>query len=134
MAGWPAVRATAPDWPNLEDLRCDRCCLGLRQQPYRSALRKSTIIERPTAVPEFNSVRSPRPIFFAKDWPQAELDRLASLEVDGQKVILPWHRVVRADWSIPKGDRQRALLLAEGVPMRGGRVDLKKVRNRRLPR
>lgn len=49
-------------------------------------------------------------------------------------MILPWHRVVRADGSIPKGDRQRALLVAEGVPMRGGRVDLKKARNRRLPR
>jgi methylated-DNA-protein-cysteine methyltransferase related protein len=37
---------------------------------------------------------------------------------------LPWHRVVRADGSIPKGDRQRRLLLAEGVPMRGRRVDM----------
>jgi len=37
---------------------------------------------------------------------------------------LPWHRVVRADGSIPKGHRQRELLLAEGVPMKGDRVDL----------
>lgn len=37
---------------------------------------------------------------------------------------LPWHRVVRADGSIPKGDRQRRLLRAEGVPMRGDRVDM----------
>jgi alkylated DNA nucleotide flippase Atl1 len=43
---------------------------------------------------------------------------------------LPWHRVVRADGSIPKGARQRELLLREGVPMRGGRVDL---RNARVP-
>lgn len=34
------------------------------------------------------------PSFFAKDWPQRELDGLASLEVDGRKVILPlWHRI-----------------------------------------
>ena len=29
---------------------------------------------------------------------------------------LPWYRVVRADGSLAKGDRQRALLAAEGVP------------------
>lgn len=38
---------------------------------------------------------------------------------------LPWHRVVRADGSLPKGRRQRALLDAEGVPFRGERVDMK---------
>jgi alkylated DNA nucleotide flippase Atl1 len=41
---------------------------------------------------------------------------------------LPWHRVVRADGSIPKGQPQRQLLLAEGVPMRGDRVDLDQAR------
>jgi methylated-DNA-protein-cysteine methyltransferase related protein len=43
---------------------------------------------------------------------------------------LPWHRVVRADGTIPKGKRQRELLLKEGVTMRGDRVDL---RDARLP-
>jgi alkylated DNA nucleotide flippase Atl1 len=38
---------------------------------------------------------------------------------------LPWHRVVRADGSIPKGDRQRALLEAEGVPFRGQNVNMR---------
>jgi methylated-DNA-protein-cysteine methyltransferase-like protein len=37
---------------------------------------------------------------------------------------LPWHRVVRADGSIPKGAKQRELLAREGVPMRNDRVDL----------
>jgi alkylated DNA nucleotide flippase Atl1 len=37
---------------------------------------------------------------------------------------VPWHRVVRADGSLAKGDRQRVLLEAEGVPFRGGRVDM----------
>jgi alkylated DNA nucleotide flippase Atl1 len=41
---------------------------------------------------------------------------------------VPWHRVVRADGSIPMGRRQRALLLQEGVPMRGDRVDLRQAR------
>ena len=43
---------------------------------------------------------------------------------------LPWHRVVRADGTLPKGRRQRELLLEEGVLMRGDRVDL---RDARLP-
>jgi methylated-DNA-protein-cysteine methyltransferase-like protein len=37
---------------------------------------------------------------------------------------IPWQRVVRADGTLPKGARQRELLLAEGVPMRGDRVDM----------
>jgi alkylated DNA nucleotide flippase Atl1 len=41
---------------------------------------------------------------------------------------LPWWRVVRADGSLAKGDRQRALLLAEGVPFRGRRVDMQLAR------
>jgi alkylated DNA nucleotide flippase Atl1 len=35
---------------------------------------------------------------------------------------VPWWRVVRADGSLAKGARQRALLEAEGVPFRGERV------------
>src|SRR5258708_17449627 len=41
---------------------------------------------------------------------------------------LPWHRVVRADGSLAKGRRQRPLLVADGVPMRGDRVDLRMAR------
>ena len=41
---------------------------------------------------------------------------------------LPWWRVVRADGSLAKGDRQRALLEAEGVPFRGSRVDMRVAR------
>jgi len=37
---------------------------------------------------------------------------------------IPWHRVVRGDGSLPQGEPQRELLLREGVPMRGKRVDL----------
>lgn len=37
---------------------------------------------------------------------------------------LPWWRVVRADGSLAKGARQRRLLVAEGVPFRGERVEM----------
>ncbi len=38
---------------------------------------------------------------------------------------LPWQRVVRADGSLAKGARQRALLEAEQVCFRGARVDMR---------
>ena len=37
---------------------------------------------------------------------------------------LPWQRVVRADGTLAKGERQRALLEVEGVAFRGARVDM----------
>lgn len=37
---------------------------------------------------------------------------------------VPWQRVVRADGSLAKGERQRRLLEAEGTPFAGGRVDM----------
>ena len=41
---------------------------------------------------------------------------------------VPWHRIVRADGTLAKGRRQRALLDAEGVPFRGPRVDMRVAR------
>jgi methylated-DNA-protein-cysteine methyltransferase related protein len=41
---------------------------------------------------------------------------------------LPWWRVVRSDGSWPKGDEQRARLLAEDVPIRGQRVVMAEAR------
>jgi alkylated DNA nucleotide flippase Atl1 len=37
---------------------------------------------------------------------------------------VPWQRIVRADGSLAKGAHQRRLLMAEGVPFRGARVDM----------
>ena len=41
---------------------------------------------------------------------------------------VPWHRVVRADGSLAKGERQRRLLEAEGIPFKGLRVDMRAAR------
>lgn len=38
---------------------------------------------------------------------------------------VPWQRVVRADGSLAKGERQRRLLEREGVPFAGERVDMR---------
>jgi methylated-DNA-protein-cysteine methyltransferase related protein len=56
--------------------------------------------------------------------------RLVGLVLSRTDDRLPWHRVVRADGTLPKGKRQRELLLREGVRMRGDCVDL---RDARLP-
>jgi alkylated DNA nucleotide flippase Atl1 len=47
---------------------------------------------------------------------------------DCEDSTIPWHRIVRADGSLAKGSRQRALLEAEGVPFRGARVDMRVAR------
>ena len=41
---------------------------------------------------------------------------------------VPWHRIVRSDGSLAKGEHQRVLLEAEGVPFRGRRVDMRVAR------
>jgi methylated-DNA-protein-cysteine methyltransferase-like protein len=38
---------------------------------------------------------------------------------------VPWQRIVRADGSLAKGERQRRLLEEEGVPFSGDRVDMR---------
>ena len=41
---------------------------------------------------------------------------------------LPWFRVVRADGSLAQGKKQRNLLVKEGIPFKGDRVDLEVAR------
>ena len=43
---------------------------------------------------------------------------------------VPWHRVVRADGSVPMGTDQLRRLRNEGLPLRGDRVDLANARAR----
>ena len=50
--------------------------------------------------------------------------RFAGTVLAAHGAHVPWHRVVRADGSLAQGERQRALLDAEGVPLLGARVDL----------
>lgn len=45
-----------------------------------------------------------------------------------EELEIPWHRIVRADGSLAKGERQRRLLEAEGVPFRGSRVEMRVAR------
>jgi len=81
--------------------------------------RSDWIVERVRAIPE-GYVRT-----YGDIDPRAP--RLVGL-VLSRADDLPWHRVVRADGSLAMGTRQRELLLREGVPMRGARVDLRQAR------
>lgn len=56
------------------------------------------------------------PSFFAKDWPQRELDGLIAREVEGHKVILPvWHNIDR------EGVRLYSPMLADRLAVSSGR-------------
>ena len=54
--------------------------------------------------------------------------RFAGTVLFATKEDVPWWRIVRADGSLAKGERQRALLEDEGVPFRGERVDMRAAR------
>jgi 3-methyladenine DNA glycosylase/8-oxoguanine DNA glycosylase/alkylated DNA nucleotide flippase Atl1 len=81
-----------------EDTRVDRILMRIKQIPRGSVATYGDI-----------DLRAPRLV-----------GRVLSM-ID---VGIPWQRVVRADGSLPIGDRQRDLLLKERVPMKGNRVDL----------
>lgn len=54
--------------------------------------------------------------------------RFAGAVLSATDSDVPWFRVVRADGSLAKGARQRALLEAECVPFRGERVEMRAAR------
>jgi methylated-DNA-protein-cysteine methyltransferase related protein len=82
---------------------------------------EALILERVRATPA-GFVRS-----YGDVWPGAPRAAGAVLSACRDPSV-PWHRIVRADGSLAKGSRQRALLEAEGVPFRGERVDMRVAR------
>ncbi len=88
--------------------------------PSHHQKRIAGIVARIRQIPE-GSVRTYGEI-------DPEAPRLVGRVLATTQEKLPWQRVIRADGSIPKGQRQRSLLLGEGVPMRGERVDLVRAR------
>jgi methylated-DNA-protein-cysteine methyltransferase related protein len=85
-----------------------------------STQRRDRILERIRAIPK-GFVRT-----YGDIDPGAP--RLVGLVLSQTHDDIPWQRVVRAHGTLPKGAKQRALLLEEGVSMRGDRVDLKDAR------
>ena len=79
---------------------------------------------RPLVLDRVRSVPRGRVTTYGDLWPGAPRAAGALLS-RCQEADVPWQRVVRADGSLPKGEHQRALLEAEGVPFNGRRVDMK---------
>jgi methylated-DNA-protein-cysteine methyltransferase-like protein len=79
---------------------------------------RETVLERVRSVPPG------RVTTYGDLWPGAPRAAGAVL-AKNHDPALPWHRIVRADGSLPKGGMQRRLLEAEGVPFRGQRVDMR---------
>ena len=78
---------------------------------------------RDLVLKRIRSVPPGRVTTYGDLWPGAPRAAGAVLASTDDRTV-PWQRIVRADGSLPKGDRQRALLEAEGVPFRGRRVDM----------
>jgi methylated-DNA-protein-cysteine methyltransferase-like protein len=94
-------------------------------------------MQPPTTDPESRESRSERIVERVRAIPAGFVRTYADIDPRAPRLVglvlsrthgIPWQRVVRADGSLPKGAEQRRLLLREGVPMRGGRVDLKDAR------
>jgi methylated-DNA-protein-cysteine methyltransferase-like protein len=83
--------------------------------------RREAVLERIRAVPE-GFVRA-----YGDVSPGAPRFAGTVLHADDDPT-LPWWRIVRADGSLAKGARQRALLEEEGVPFVGERVDMRAAR------
>jgi alkylated DNA nucleotide flippase Atl1 len=88
--------------------------------PRRMAPSYSVVLARVRAIPE-GFVRS-----YGDLSPGAP--RFSGTVLSRTDENVPWWRVVHADGSLAKGDRQRALLEDEGVPFRGSRVDMRVAR------
>lgn len=87
-----------------------------------SRARLDSIVQRVREIPE-GFVRT-----YGDIDPRAP--RLVGYVLATTREDLPWHRVVRADGSLARGEAQRRRLRREGVPMIGDRVDLGQVRLR----
>ena len=83
--------------------------------------RRSAVLERVKATPEgfvrtYGDVSPGSPRF------------AGSVLHECDDPAVPWQRIVRSDGTLAKGERQRRLLEAEGVPFRGERVDMRAAR------
>lgn len=78
--------------------------------------REARIIERIRAIPAG----------FVRTYGDIEpgAPRLVGRVLASTEEEVPWHRVVRADGRVAKGQAQLRMLEREGVPLRGDRVDL----------
>jgi methylated-DNA-protein-cysteine methyltransferase related protein len=84
------------------------------------------------------SVRDERILARIRSIPEGRVSTYGDIEPGAPRLVgrvlsrtsepLPWHRVVRADGSVAKGERQLGRLRIEGVPIRGNRVDLRQAR------
>ena len=98
----------------------------------------ATVGARPTPMPAAPESRTDRILRRVREVPRGwvatygDIDRaaprLVGLVLATTAQAVPWHRIVRADGSLPKGEHQRALLARERVPFRGDRVDMQAVR------
>jgi alkylated DNA nucleotide flippase Atl1 len=94
--------------------------VSARRRTSKSDSRTSRILDRVRAIPEG----------FVQTYGDIDpgAPRLVGHVLATTPEDVPWHRVVRADGSVPMGPPQLERLQKEEVPMRGNRVDLRHAR------
>jgi alkylated DNA nucleotide flippase Atl1 len=85
-----------------------------------------------------SDARTARIVARVRSIPEGFVQTYGDLDPDAPRLVghvlattsddVPWHRVVRADGTVPMGRSQLELLRREGVPMRGDRVVLRRAR------
>ena len=98
---------------------------GIRRERVRPVTVQDALqMERELVLNRIRGVPRGKVTTYGDIWPGAPRAAGAVLATTDDPSV-PWQRIVRADGSLPKGDRQRALLEAEGVPFLGARVDMR---------
>jgi alkylated DNA nucleotide flippase Atl1 len=94
--------------------------VSARRRTSKSDSRTSRILDRVRAIPEG----------FVQTYGDIDpgAPRLVGHVLATTPEDVPWHRVVRADGSVPMGPPQLERLRKEEVPMHGNRVDLRHAR------
>jgi methylated-DNA-protein-cysteine methyltransferase-like protein len=122
------------------DARCDPLHVygaGLRLDCPRPAARLDQELGDDVAMASPAEARTERILDRVREIPEGYVRTYGDIDPAAPRLVglvlsaahdVPWHRVVRADGTVPKGARQRELLAREGVPMRGDRVDLREAR------
>jgi methylated-DNA-protein-cysteine methyltransferase-like protein len=118
VRGWNDERAARPSWASRPTGSTPS---RTSTPPAALSERTEAILARVRAIPE-GFVRT-----YGDVSPGAP--RMAGTVLAGaEDPSLPWHRIVRADGSLARGAGQRTLLLREGIPFRGDRVDMRVAR------
>ena len=115
---------------------CRRRSRSSRQRPGKQTI-ETRARRRYPSIPDQNA-RAARILALIRAIPPGFVQTYGDVDPQAPRLVghvlattshtVPWHRVVRADGSMTQGRKQRERLRKEGVPFKGGRVDIRVAR------